>query len=245
LLSHSAEIRLYRKPRPTRGIPPLSSPTDQLASSGERRKGAWEWHALLPVAWWKVLAVKLAVIVAAGPGAAACAWLVRLVLGGLPAGGGVAASPTSPATAALVVLGMLSVVCFTCLSGLFVGEPLLAVVSAVGWHLIWFALCGAAVIWLETDFPGLLRAEGGEEPNLLPWSLAATLIAGTWAIGVALLPGLFRRAWCRALPMLAVVASLNAVAPRWRACCRGPCRSCSCSSRWCSSAPGCAKTGCC
>jgi len=173
--------------------------------AGERRQGTWGWHALLPVAWWHVLAVKLAVIVAAGLGAAACARLVCLVPGGLTGdgltgGAGVAdVLPFSTLEQAVIVsLVAMSLVCVTCLAGLFVAEPLLAVVSSVGWHLMWFALLGAVVGWLERSLPGWQSPLAGGEPAGHARVLVMLVAVCPLVIGTVALPSVFRRAWCRA-----------------------------------------------
>lgn len=168
--------------------------------AGERRQGTWGWHALLPVAWWNVLAVKLAVIVAAGLGAAACGWLVCLVAGGLPDGAGVADWLPFPALEQAVIASIvaMSLVCLTCLTGLFVAEPFLAVVSSVGWHLMWFALCGTVVSWLERSLPGWQSPFAGGEPAGHVRMLVMLVAGCPLVIGIAALPSVFRRAWCRA-----------------------------------------------
>jgi len=168
--------------------------------AGERRQGTWGWHALLPVAWWNVLAVKLAVIVAAGLGAAACAWPVCLVPGGPTASAGVADLLPFPALeqAVIVSLVVMSLVCLTCLAGLFVAEPLLAVVASVGWHLMWFSLLGAVVSWLERALPGWQSPFAGGEPAGPARVLFILVAVCPLVIGIAALPSVFRRAWCRA-----------------------------------------------
>ena len=168
--------------------------------AGERRQGTWGWHALLPVAWWNVLAVKLAVIVAAGLGAAACAWLVCLVPGGLPDGGGVAALLPFPALEQAVIASFvaISLVGLTCVAGLFVAEPLLAVVSSVGWHLMWFALFGAVVSWRERSLPGWQSPFADGEPAGHARVLFILVAGCPLVIGLAALPVSFRRAWRRA-----------------------------------------------
>ncbi len=168
--------------------------------AGERRRGTWGWHALLPVAWWNVLAVKLAVIVAAGLGAAACGWLVCLVAGGLPDGAGVADWLPFPAAEQAVIASIvaMSLVCLTCLTGLFVAEPFLAVVSSVGWHLMWFALCGTVVSWLERSLPGWQSPLAGGAPAGHARVLVMLVAGCPLVIGIAALPSVFRRAWCRA-----------------------------------------------
>lgn len=168
--------------------------------AGERRQGTWGWHALLPVAWWNVLAVKLTVIVAAGFAAAAGAGLVCLVAGGLPDGAGVADVLPFPALEQAVIAGLvaMSLVCVTCLAGLFVAEPLLAVVASVGWHLMWFALLGAVGSWLGRSLPGWQSPFAGGEPAGHARVLVMLVAGCPLVIGTAALPSVFRRAWRRA-----------------------------------------------
>lgn len=168
--------------------------------AGERRKGTWEWHALLPVAWWKVLAVKLAVIVAAGLGAAACAWLVLVLV---------------VALGAVALLGLLPNERFRSLAALPIGWVLFAaatgflggihcLATAIVWRssLLAFAaglvaaLC-SGIVWIA----GMSHV--GRSPALLAgfgdarFTPLASLVSWALPLLLLLIPLVLVRPWLR------------------------------------------------